>query len=181
MTNYYDGFRFDGTVEDIVRAAREFGHRMREMGREFAHEASSGGFESRFERAFDRGLGGRCFKDRFYFYPPANIFEARDGSLVLEFDLSGIDPDRVELEFQGDYLVLSAKAAARSGEAEEGSYYRRSFRPRDIDRQKYYVPADEYFQDQAKASFRHGALTVVVPPKQSEQEGVKVNIEKEGA
>jgi HSP20 family protein len=164
MSYYCNGLNFDATVEDIVRAAREFGQRMREMGREFG-----------------RGPEGHDFRGSFHFYPPANIFKTRDGSLALEFDLSGIDPDGLRIEFQGDYLVLSAKSGTRGAEAGENGYYRRSFRPRDIDRQKYYVPADEYLQDQSRATFKNGALTIVVPPSENERAGIKITIEKEGA
>lgn len=179
MTYNCNGSGFDATIDDIVHAAREFGRRMREMGRDMAHEAGAYGFDSCFERAFDRGPGAQRSRGRFYFYPPVNIYNSRDGSLVLEFDLSGIDQDEVKIEFQGDYLILSAKAAGRETEAEEGSYYRHSFRPRDIERQKYYVPAADYVQAQAKASFKNGALRVVVPPKEDEKEGIKVTIVKE--
>jgi HSP20 family molecular chaperone IbpA len=181
MGDYCRGFGFDGTIEDIIRAGREFGQRMKEMGREMGHEAGSYDFESRFERAFNHGPAGHCFRGQFYFYPPANIYTARDGSMILEFALSGIDENDVKVEFQGDYLVLSAKAASRETEADEGGYYRRGFRPRNIDRQKYFVPAADYLQAEAKATFKNGVLTVTVPSKVSETEGIKVTIVKEGA
>jgi len=182
MSSYCNGFNLDGTLEDMVNAAREFGKRMREMGKDFAgaHEGEFHEFESRFERAFNRGCGTRG-RSPFYFYPPANIYESRDGSLVLEFALSGFEEGGVAVEFKGDYLVISAKAAGRDGEPEGGDYFRRGFRPRDIDRQKYYVPAEQYLQDRAKATFKNGVLTVVVPPKEDAREGIKVTIEKEGA
>jgi len=178
MTVNGNGFNFDGTIEDIAQAAREFGRKMRDMGRDMARETGPFGFESRFERAFNRGPGQRC---SFYFYPPANIYETHDGNLVLEFALSGIEESEISVEFRGDYLVLSAKTASRTGDAEEGEYYRRGFRPRDIEGQKYYVPAEDYLQDRAKASFKHGVLSVVIPSKESEREGIKVTIIKEGA
>jgi HSP20 family molecular chaperone IbpA len=181
MNGYCNGINFDATIEDIVRAAREFGQRMKDMGQDVAQEAGFYGFESRFEKIFNRGPAGRCFHSNFYFYPPVNIFEARDGSLVLEFALSGFEETGISMEFLGDHLVLSAKAAAGASAEDGGEYYRRGFRPRDIERQKYSVPAEDYAQDQAKATFKNGILTVVVPAKESRQEGIKVTIEKEGA
>jgi HSP20 family molecular chaperone IbpA len=179
MSAYFNGYNFDGTMEDIVHAAREFGRKMQDMGRGFAQETGAWDFESKAERIFDKGPARHCFRSSFYFYPPANIYESRDGSLVLEFSLSGIEERGITVEFKGDYLVLSAKAAPR--EEDGGDYYRRGFRPRDIDRQKYFVPAGEYAQERAKATFKNGMLTVAVPPKESAQEGIKVTIEKEGA
>jgi HSP20 family molecular chaperone IbpA len=181
MSGYCNGFKFDATIEDIVHAAREFGQKMKEMGREMGSEAGFSGFESRFERAFNHGPAEQCFRGGFYFYPPVNVYTAKDGSLVLEFALSGIDESEVQVEFRGDYLVLSAKIAPRNDEADEAGYHRRGFRPRDIDRQKYRVPAAEYLQEEAKAVFKNGLLTVTVPSKESEQEGIKVTIVKEGA
>ncbi len=166
MSHFYKGCDF-GSLDDIVRAAREFGERMKEMAPDM------GPF---FEGAWCHGAQGRA---EFYFYPPANIYSAADGSLVLEFALAGIDESAVSVSFQGDNLVLSAKAAPR--DEEEGRFSRRGFRPRDIDRQKYRVPAEDYAQDQAKAVFKNGVLKVTVPPKHPEGEGIRVDIEKEGS
>jgi HSP20 family molecular chaperone IbpA len=100
--------------------------------------------------------------------------------MILEFALAGIDEKAVSVTFQGDNLVLNAKVAAREDESDEGSFSRRGFRPRDIDRQKYRVPAEDYAQDKAKAVFKNGVLTVTVPPKESESSGIKIEIVKEG-
>ena len=181
MGAYGNSCNFDGTIEDVVHAALEFGQRMRDMGRDISRETKACGFDQRFEEAFGRGPGSRRFHSNFYFYPPANIYESRDGSLVLEFALSGIGESDVSVEFKGDYLVLSAKAVPGDGEREAEDCYRRGFRPRNIERQKYYVPADEYVQEEAKASFKNGMLTVVVPSKESAAEGIEVKIIKEGA
>jgi HSP20 family molecular chaperone IbpA len=163
----FGGFDFGSSFDDIVQAAREFGEKMKDMRR----ESGPFGFDSCFEQAFEKGPHAR-------FYPPVNVYSVRDGSLVLEFALAGIDESAVSVEFQGDYLVLSAKTAERETDADTGGYSRHGFRPRDIDRQKYRVPADDYLQEQAKAVFKNGVLTVTVPPKQGE--GIKVEIVKEG-
>jgi HSP20 family protein len=178
MGNDYKGFGFGASLEDIIQAAREFGEKMKEMG----PEMGSFGFDSCFRHAFDRGPEGRHDHDRqrFYPFPPANVYTTRDGSLVLEFALAGIDEGSVSIAFQGDYLILSAKASAQAADADSGEFYRHGFRPRDVERQKYRVPAEDYLQEQAKATFRNGVLAVTVPPKASEGEGIKIEIVKEG-
>jgi HSP20 family molecular chaperone IbpA len=109
------------------------------------------------------------------------MYSTRDGSLVLEFALAGIDESAVSVTFQGDYLILSAKAAEREADTEDSSgFSRRGFRPRDVDRQKYLVPAEDYLQDEAKAVFKNGVLTVTVPPKAPEGGGIRIEIVKEG-
>jgi len=178
MNPNIDDRNFDGTIEDIVHAAREFGYRMRDLGREFARD---GGFDPCFEPWRDGARGHRGFRNRFYFYPPANIYEGEDGSLVFEFALSGIPESDVSAEFKGDYLILTAKRAPKEAEGDSEDFIRRGFRPRDVDRQRYYVPAADYAQDQAAASYRDGMLRIVVPSKDEGREAVKVKIVKEGA
>jgi HSP20 family molecular chaperone IbpA len=180
MGSNYKEFEFGPALEDIIQAAREFGEKMKEMGPDWGPFGS----DCPFDRIFDRGPegrpGGRRERHRFYPFPPANIYSARDGSLVLEFAFAGIEESTVSVTFQGDYLVLSAKASERESETEAGGFSRRGFRPRDVDRQKYLVPAEDYSQDEAKAAFKNGVLTVRVPPKAGESEGIKIEIVKEG-
>ena len=52
-----------------------------------------------------------------YSYPPANVYMTKNRELILEFALAGFDEKDVNLEFQGDYLILSAKPAVRPDEA----------------------------------------------------------------
>ena len=44
-----------------------------------------------------------------YSYPPSNVYLTKNRELILEFALAGFDEKDVDLQFQGDYLVLSAK------------------------------------------------------------------------
>ena len=103
--------------------------------------------------------------------------------MVLEFALAGLDESAVTILFQGDYLVLSAKVAPRADEGDEGdegSYSMHGFKPRNIEKQKYRVNAEDFAQELSKAVFKNGVLTVTVPPKVSESQGIKIEIVKEG-
>jgi HSP20 family molecular chaperone IbpA len=171
MSHGYKGFDFGSSLDDVIQAAREFGERMREKGPEM------GCF---FDECWGNGSHGRHERFASYFYPPTNVYSASDGSLVLEFALAGIDESAVSIAFQGDYLVLSAKAGRKDDGDEESRFSRRGFRPRDINRQKYRVSAEDYAQEQAKAVFKSGVLTVTVPPKVPEGQGIKIEIVKEG-
>lgn len=169
MAHYDRGFDFGGTLDEFIQMAREFGEKMKNMAPDM---------EPFYGNCC--GAGFRHDRWRSYFYPPANIYVKDDGSIVLEFALAGYDESAVSVSFQGDYLVLSAKAASGSAEGEEGRFSRRGFRPRDIERQKYRVPAEDYAQELAKAAFKNGVLTVTVPPKEGEGSGIRIDIVKEG-
>jgi len=176
MGNFDKNFDFGASLDDIIHVAREFGEKMKEMGPDMAPWFD--GYCGPFDRG--PGPGPRHERPNVYFYPPTNSFAARDGGIVFEFAMAGIDESAVTITFQGDYLVLSAKAAQRETETEANGFYRRGFRPRDIDRQKYRVPAEDYAQDQAKAVFKNGVLTVTIPPKEREGEAIRIEIVKEG-
>jgi HSP20 family protein len=169
MGNFYKGFDFGGSLDDFVRMAREFGEKMKEAAPDMGPI---------FESCCGSGPSNRPDPFQSYSYPPSNSHIARDGSMVLEFALAGFDERAVSVTFQGDYLILSAKLASTEGDGQEARYSRRGFKPRNIDRQKYSVPAEDFAQDQAKALFKNGLLTVTVPPKLGE--GIKIEIVREG-
>jgi HSP20 family molecular chaperone IbpA len=102
--------------------------------------------------------------------------------MVFEFALAGFDEKDIQLTFQGDYMVFSARMGLENL-AEEGlRYVKRRLKLKDVEKQKYYVPADKFAQDQVKAIFRNGILKVTVPPKDepSTPDGIKIEIVREG-
>jgi HSP20 family molecular chaperone IbpA len=175
--NFDFGPEFENFIEGAKEAAREFGERLREMG--------CGTPTSEFDPLrHDPCCGGRSTEPRdrapLYSYPPANIYKDSQGAFVLQFALAGAEESSISVTFQGDYLVLSAKAPEPSG-GEELRYERRAFRPRDVDRQKYFVPAEEYDQAEARAVFKNGVLTVTVPSKNvADADAIRIDIVKEG-
>ncbi len=117
-----------------------------------------------------------------YCYPPMNIYLTPERSLVFEFALAGFEEKDISLTFQGDYMVFAA-AMGMGQLPEEGSrYIKRRLKLKDVDKQKYYVPADKFAQDKVKAVFHNGVLKVTVPPKDEAEEdsGIKIEIKKEG-
>ncbi|MBN1519461.1 MAG: Hsp20/alpha crystallin family protein [Spirochaetales bacterium] len=117
-----------------------------------------------------------------YSYPPMNIFMTADRSMVFEFALAGFDEKDISLTFQGDYMVFAARIDFENVSEEGVRYFKRRLKLKDIERQKYYVPADKFSQSEVKASFKNGILRVTIPPKaeQDAPEGVKIEIVKEG-
>ena len=180
-------FGFDGNFRDmfngIAEGVRDFTEKLRETApdiEDFVRDKASHGQEAFCHSASAEGgytpWSGRGPWDwgNVFGYPPVTIYKNADKALVLEFGLAGIPEENVKIAFQGDYLVLSAKPEAMDSGAKE--YYRRGFRPKEIDRQKYRVPADDYDQEKAKAIFKNNVLTVIVPAKDFPDDGIRVEI-----
>ena len=63
-----------------------------------------------------------CKQQRSVDFPAINVYEGAD-NLVVTAELPGVDPDKIDITFEGDKLTLRG---TRTDEAmKEGSYYRR--------------------------------------------------------
>jgi HSP20 family molecular chaperone IbpA len=102
--------------------------------------------------------------------------------MVFEFALAGFDEKDISLTFQGDYMVFSARINLDEAPSDEVRYFKRRLKLKDVEKQKYYVPADKFAQDKVRAVFKNGILKVTVPPKEESEtpEGIKIEIMKEG-
>ncbi|MFP4331398.1 MAG: Hsp20/alpha crystallin family protein [Alkalispirochaetaceae bacterium] len=114
----------------------------------------------------------------FYSFPPANIYMTPDRSITFEFALAGFDEKDIDLQFKGDYMMLSAKAPESP---EDVSFLKRRLKFKDVTEQKYYVPEDKFEREEAKAVFKNGMLKVTVPPREDvqAQHGIKIEIVNE--
>lgn len=116
-----------------------------------------------------------------YPFPPANIYMLPDKTMVFEFALAGYKDTDVQLEFQGENMVLSARAPEQTGDADEVIFFNRRLKFSDIPEQKYFVPEDKFDREAAKAVYKNGILKVTVPPREEVKnpEGVKITIVNE--
>ncbi len=140
-------------------------------------------FSSTFQDSFTGGL-----KEDFYpvySYPPTNVFMNRKKELVFEMALAGFEKKDLNLTFQGDDMLFSAKAPqgqeGEAGEEESRQYFKHRLKMKGIEEQKYYVPADRFERGETKAAYKNGLLRITIPPKQEvvEEEGINVDIEAE--
>jgi HSP20 family molecular chaperone IbpA len=170
-------FTFDlgRIMDEAFEWAQEFGERVQEglRGVELPEELRE--LKERF----------KSYEDLYphYPYPPANIYLTREKSLVFEIALAGFEEQGLSLEFRGDYLYFCARAP-QAGEPEEGvQFFKRRLRLKNIEEQRYYVPADKFEQAAVQARFRNGLLRVTVPARRAAQQpqGFKVNIVSEEA
>lgn len=110
-------------------------------------------------------------------YPPANVYLNESKSIVFEFALAGFEQSSINLEFRGDYMILSAKAP-ESDDNETRRYLKRRLRLKDIEEIKYFAPADKFDRENVQATFKNSILKVVIPPVDAPEQGesIRVNI-----
>ncbi|MDR2397448.1 MAG: Hsp20/alpha crystallin family protein [Spirochaetaceae bacterium] len=166
-----------GTIfDEIFEAAQNFSD---ELHRNFNRYDTPYGSKSPFDENIDYYPN--------YSYPPMNVYMTADRSMIFEFALAGFDEKDINLSFQGDYMVFSAKIGESYSEALEAPedtvrYFKRRLKLKDIEKQKYYVPLDKYAQEKVKAVYKNGILRVSIPPKDEpdQHDGIKIEIIKEG-
>jgi HSP20 family molecular chaperone IbpA len=171
-----------GTIlDEVFEAAKKFGENFQNMGGpDFARGGPEAppGPKSWFEGNQDENA------DYYpaYSYPPMNIYLTQERGMVFEFALAGFDERNISLTFQGDYMVFSAKINLDELPEDGVRYFKRRLKLKDVEKQKYYVPADKFAQEKVKAVFRNGILKVSVPPKDEMEtpEGIKIEILKDG-
>jgi HSP20 family protein len=178
MTDRVFSFDLGRCMDEAFKFAEDFGEH---IGKVFDHETAE-----RMRRAAERhGMGRFCNPDFYpgYLYPPANVYLTREKKLVLEIALAGFMEKDISIQFRGDSLLFSAKAPAAREQDEGLQYFKRRLKMRDIEEQRYYVPADKFDQAATQAVFKNGLLRIVVPAREQSghNEEIKVDIKAEGA
>jgi len=164
-------------------------------------------FQNEFHRSFNKcgpentgfGQGPFGFAKQFfdentdfypnYSYPPMNVYITGDRTLAFEFALAGFAEKDINLSFQGDYMIFSAKISDNAGAEQSADsqvklpeenirYLKRRLKMKDIEKQKYFVPLDKYAQEKVKAVYKNGILKISIPPKDEPDcsDGIKIEI-----
>ena len=157
-------------MDEIFGAAEKFGD-MFGKGFKFHHE----------DKGHPHGWNENVDYYPHHSYPPANVYMTADRTLVFEFALAGFDESSIDLQFQGDYMVLSAKVPEDSDRPDDIRYFKRRLKLKSFSDQRYYVPADKFDREAVTALYRNGVLKVTIPPKAEvpKEDGVKINIVNE--
>jgi molecular chaperone IbpB/HSP20 family protein len=147
-------------LDQIFQATEQFTNSFGDFGFEFQKQTDNRNYYS------------------VYPFPPANIYMLPDKTMVFEFALAGYRDSDVSLQFQGENMVLSARAPENSVEGDEVIFFNRRLKYKDIPEQKYFVPEDKFNREEAKAVFKNGILRVTIPPRDEVQNptGVKIEI-----
>ena len=109
--------------------------------------------------------------------PALDVYE-KDGNVVMESPLPGIDPKNVKVEIHDGVLSLSGEEKAES-EVDEKNYYRKELRHGSFYR-SVRLPA-EVLEDKIEASFKNGILKITAPKakEKEEKKAIQIKVEEE--
>jgi HSP20 family molecular chaperone IbpA len=170
MTNRVFTFDLGRIMDEAFKFAESFGDA-------FEHDARDA-VEKMRTAAEHLGKGPFGNPDYYpaYMYPPATIYLTREKKLVVELALAGFEEQDISIQFRGDHLLFSAKAP-KTVESDEGmQYFKRRLKLKDIEEQRYYVPAEKFDQAGTQARFHNGLLRLVVPPRAQPETGEEIRI-----
>jgi HSP20 family protein len=171
MTSKVFTFDLGRIMDEAFKIAENFGEA-------FDHDTA----EKMRRAAEEMGRGPFGTTDYYpsYMYPPATIYLTKEKKMVFEVALAGFEEKDITVEFRGDHLVFSARAPVVQ-EPEEGvQYFKRRLKLKDIEEQRFYVPADKFDQAGTRATFKNGLLTLVVPPREQPDQGGSIKIDIRG-
>ncbi|USN53817.1 MAG: Hsp20/alpha crystallin family protein [Candidatus Nomurabacteria bacterium] len=112
-------------------------------------------------------LGEDFFEDmplarNYRFVPALDIYEDKD-NIVVETPLSGIDPNKVNIEIEDNILKISGSTEKKS-EVDEKNYYRKEVRSGQFFRSVALPKAVD--ADKADAQYHDGILKITVPKRE---------------
>ena len=95
-----------------------------------------------------------------------DIIEKKD-KYVLNIDLPGYEKDNIQIEMENGYLKITAKAEESKDDEEEGKYIHKERFYGECSR-SFYV-GDNVSEEDIKASFKNGILTLTVPKEEQKK------------
>lgn len=109
------------------------------------------------------------------FTPAVDMYEDKD-NVIVETQLAGIDPEKVNISIENDVLTIEGSSEKRT-EVDEKDYYRKEVRSGSFHR-TVALPASVK-SDKANASYQNGILKVTVPKEEkAKPKKVKIEVKK---
>ena len=127
-------------------------------------------FDDFFDAPFDGGAASGLMK---------TDIKATDEGFELEIDLPGIDKENLTVQLENGYLTVTAKAEKKTEEGKENDRYIRRERFSGTYSRSFYV-GEDITEEDVKASFKHGVLTLILPKKEEKKIPEKKTILIEG-
>jgi len=168
MTEKIFPFDLGRIMDEAFKFAENF-------GQAFDHDTAD-----RIRRAAERhGMGPFGAPDFYpgYLYPPANVYLTKEKKLVFEIALTGFEEKDLTIQFRGDSMLFSAKAPTVTEPEESIQYFKRRLKLKDIEEQRFYVPADKFNQSATQATFKNGLLRIIVPPREQGDQGAEIKVD----
>lgn len=104
-----------------------------------------------------------------------DVYE-KDRNVIAEMNLPGIDPDKIDVSVEDNYLRVSG-SREESTEEKKRHYYSKEIRRGSFER-VVRLPA-EVQRDKAVAEYKNGELTITLPKSTNRESGkVKVLVKK---
>lgn len=103
-----------------------------------------------------------------------DVYE-EDAAIIVEIQVAGIKPDKVDISVEGDHLRVRG-SREEVYETEDRDYYTKEIKRGDFER-IIYLPAP-VVQEQARAAISEGVLKIMLP-KRGKEQGHKIRVEQE--
>lgn len=110
--------------------------------------------------------------DRFGFTPAVDMYEDKD-DIVVETQLGGIDPEKVDISIENNVLTIKGESEKKS-EVEEKNYYRKEIR-----RGSFYrsIPLPTKVDGDKASAVSEGGILKITVPKASEVKPKTIKIQ----
>lgn len=103
-----------------------------------------------------------------------DVYE-KNGNVIAEMALPGIDPDKVDISVEDDYLRV-AGSREEEKETQENSYYSKEIKRGSFER-VVHLPTSVQ-DDKAEAEYKDGVLKIKLPKKEKAKGKVIIKVKK---
>ena len=109
------------------------------------------------------------------FVPAVDIYQDKN-SVIVEAQLAGIEPEKVNISIENDVLIIKGESEKKS-EVEDKNYYRKEIKSGSFYRS---IPLPAHVNgDKASAEAKDGVLKIVVPKAlETKPKTIKIKTEK---
>ena len=123
----------------------------------------------------------RFFDDEYSSFPlihklgwdlAVDVYE-KNGNVIAEMSLPGVDPEKIDVVVENDYLRISGSREEEK-ESEDKNFYSKEIKRGSFERAVTLPTAVK--GDKAEAKYNNGILKVVIPKKDSQEGQIKVKV-----
>ena len=123
-------------------------------------------------RRHDFDLWDEMFKDPFFTEGESKLMKTdikeKKDKYLIDIDLPGYEKEGIKIEIQDGYLTVHAKVDKEDDDKEKGKFVRKERYTGECSR-SFYV-GDNIKEEDIKAKFRNGTLTLEIPKKEDKKE-----------